>query len=157
MTGKATHGHTRGQAGTKRISPTYLTWLAMRSRCFNPKNEKYPMYGARGVTVCERWATSFENFLADMGERPKGTTLDRKDNAKGYEPGNCKWSTPKEQALNSDTYAKGWRRNNTHCPQGHEFTTDNTRVKDNYRKCRTCDRERAQRNRDRKKMQLPAN
>lgn len=89
------HGHTGKAYGLQ--SPTYISWQKMRQRCCDPKHPSYAKYGAKGVTVCERWMT-FENFLADMGERPAGHTLDRKESDKGYEPGNCKWSTPKEQA-----------------------------------------------------------
>ncbi len=82
-----THGHR--QNGKK--TPTYYTWCKMLERCSNPKQDHYDMYGGRGITVCERWL-KFANFLADMGERPAGTTLHRIDNDKGYEPGNCEWS-----------------------------------------------------------------
>jgi hypothetical protein len=71
----------------------------MRARCENRRATKYPVYGARGISVCRRWQ-SFKNFLTDMGERPAGTSIDRIDNDKGYEPDNCRWATPKEQALN---------------------------------------------------------
>lgn len=79
---------------------TYRSWLKMRERCFNPKNERYHRYGGRGITVCERWL-SFANFIADMGERPEGMTLDRKNTDGNYEPGNCKWSTTLEQNQNA--------------------------------------------------------
>jgi len=90
------HGHSiRGQ------SPTYSSWAAMMARCFNPENKHYADYGGRGITVCDRWR-SFENFLADMGERPPGKTLDRFPDGDGnYEPGNCRWATPSEQVRNS--------------------------------------------------------
>lgn len=74
----------------------------MKARCFNKNSSSYPDYGARGITVCTRWRDSFENFLEDMGERPAGKTLDRYPNQLGnYEPGNCRWATPKEQVANS--------------------------------------------------------
>lgn len=72
----------------------------MKQRCYNPKQGKYRLYGGRGITVCDRWRYSFESFLADMGERPAGKTLDRIDNDGNYEPGNCRWATPAEQIAN---------------------------------------------------------
>lgn len=71
----------------------------MLTRCRNPKRKVFKDYGGRGITVCDRWLT-FENFLADMGERPLGLTLERIKNHKGYEPGNCKWATYRDQARN---------------------------------------------------------
>jgi len=71
----------------------------MRERCLNPKNKRYPDWGGRGITICERW-NDFALFLQDMSEKPDGTSLDRIDNDAGYSPSNCRWSTPKEQANN---------------------------------------------------------
>lgn len=71
----------------------------MKKRCNNPKNHNYPYYGGRGIRVCERW-NDFENFLADMGVRPEGTTLDRKNSNGNYEPDNCRWATKVEQRNN---------------------------------------------------------
>jgi hypothetical protein len=79
--------------------PAYDSWSHMIQRCTNPKSQDWPNYGGRGITICDRWFV-FSNFAADMGERPYGTTLDRKDNEKGYSPDNCKWSTRVEQERN---------------------------------------------------------
>jgi hypothetical protein len=91
------HGHTRNRKWT----PTYRTWITMlhRSTTKNQKDDHWKHYAGRGITVCERWR-SFENFLADMGERPEGRSIDRIDNDKGYYPENCRWATPKEQNAN---------------------------------------------------------
>jgi lambda repressor-like predicted transcriptional regulator len=72
----------------------------MWTRCTREIGERWQDYGARGITVCERWQT-FDAFVVDMGNRPDGLSLDRIDNNKGYEPGNCRWATKKEQARNS--------------------------------------------------------
>lgn len=91
------HGHAR--SSNNGPSPTYISWQLMISRCYNTRNKDYANYGGRGIVVDERWHT-FENFLADMGERPAGKTLDRKKNELGYAKANCRWATPKEQASN---------------------------------------------------------
>lgn len=72
----------------------------MVQRCHYPKNISYPRYGAKGLTVCDEWRT-FNGFIRDIGEKPaRGYQIDRIDNTKGYEPGNCKWSTPEENCTN---------------------------------------------------------
>jgi hypothetical protein len=82
----------------------HATWLDMRNRCRNEKAHNYARYGGRGITICERWE-SFENFLADMGTKPKGYSIERNDNDGNYEPGNCGWATRIEQNKNkSDRY-----------------------------------------------------
>jgi hypothetical protein len=90
--GSITHGDTG--------SIEYFTWLSMSARCNNPKHKAYIHYGARGITVCDRWK-DYTNFLADMGRRPAGNySLDRIDNDGNYTPSNCRWATKWEQARN---------------------------------------------------------
>ncbi len=94
-TGEQASAYKHGWAGT----PTHNTWTSMHSRCRDPRNTSYPRYGARGITVCERWE-SFANFLEDMGERPDGKTLDRLNGDGDYDPENCRWATKAEQEAN---------------------------------------------------------
>lgn len=80
--------------------PEYLVWNAMKSRCYNKKDPDFINYGARGITVCNKWKRSFPAFLEDMGRCPKGNMLDRENNNGPYSPGNCRWVTPKISANN---------------------------------------------------------
>lgn len=98
--GNVKHGHSTRVKG---VSPTYTSWQQMLDRCNNKDSERYKDYGSRGITVCERWL-SFENFLADMGERPSGLTLERINNEEGYFKNNCKWASYAEQNENKRKY-----------------------------------------------------
>lgn len=101
------HGHTTGG-----FSPTYHSWACMMQRCTNPKRQYWAHYGGRGIKVCDRWR-SFDAFLADMGERPPGTTLDREDNDRDYTPENCRWADASTQARNSSQVVRVTLRGET--------------------------------------------
>lgn len=89
----ATHG--------KALTPAYKTWIAMVRRCTKVTDQAWFKYGGAGITVCDRWVNSFENFYSDMGNRPEGMTLDRINPFKGYSPDNCRWADSKTQANNT--------------------------------------------------------
>jgi hypothetical protein len=96
---------THGEGGVRRRTPEYKTWCSMLERCRKPQHRGYKNYGGRGITVCDRWIR-FENFLADMGRRPPGTSLDRIDNNAGYDKENCRWATLYEQQGNKRNCVK---------------------------------------------------
>jgi len=101
-----------GRGSNSDADPTYRSWLAMKRRCLIADDIDYHRYGGKGITICTQWQYDFAQFLADMGERPDGTTLDRWPNKAGnYEPGNCRWATPKEQASNRAPRPSGLTRN----------------------------------------------
>lgn len=96
---------THGLTGTM----AYQSWIGMRQRCYNPNAWNYGNYGGRGIQVCERWIESFENFFADLGERPsKQHSLGRIDNDSGYSPDNCRWETALQQRCSKRP--PNWRR-----------------------------------------------
>lgn len=80
--------------------PLYGVWRSMVSRCENSGHPQFHVYGGRGISVCAKWRDSFAEFAEYMGDRPEGTSVDRIDNDRGYEPGNVRWATPREQARN---------------------------------------------------------
>ena len=95
-----------GFASRGKLHPLYYTWRAMRKRCANPNSRDWKWYGARGIRVCKRWQ-NFANFLADVGERPKGFEIDRRNNDGNYSPKNFRWATRSEQIRNSRTCLRG--------------------------------------------------
>ena len=97
------HRKRHGEAIKGRCSKEYIAWWSMKARCMNPKFRHWDRYGGRGIKVCDKWLTSFENFLADVGRAPENSrrwSIDRIDNDGNYEPGNVRWATQKEQQNN---------------------------------------------------------
>ena len=165
-----------------RKTPTYTTWQSMIARCKYPYVNGYKNYGGRGITVCDRWTKpgGFLNFLADMGERPEGKSIDRINNDGNYEPSNCRWATPQEQTVtqrkrhrmtDEDRKARDAARQRARrrrldplvgtkrpgperkkeCSKGHPYTAENTYVTPaGERQCRACNASRARARRERK-------
>lgn len=124
---------THGFSGT----PTYRTWVGMWRRCTQPHVKAFPDYGGRGITVCDRWK-DFAAFLADMGERPEGKSLDRIDVNGNYEPENCRWATAAEQRANQRPRRP--QKPRLSCSRGHKFTDETTReTTQGQRLCRPCE------------------
>jgi hypothetical protein len=101
--------------GRGKFRATYNTWHSMVRRCTDPSTPRYERYGGRGITVCNEWLNNFEKFAADMGIRPSGCTLDRKDNDGNYEPGNCRWVNNSAQARNKSSTREITFRGETRC------------------------------------------
>jgi hypothetical protein len=106
-----THGE-----GSYKKQPTkeYSAWVSLKGRCLNPKNKRYYRYGGRGIKICERWGSSYENFLEDMGRAPsRFHSIERNDNDGHYELDNCHWALPKEQSNNRSSNVKCFFRGET--------------------------------------------
>jgi hypothetical protein len=101
-------GKTHGLSNRGRSPhPLYQTWVAMKNRCLNPRNYAWKWYGARGISVCDRWCASFLDFIEDVGERPSPKhSIDRINNNGNYEPSNVRWATPAEQIQNRRPYER---------------------------------------------------
>ena len=101
---------THGESKRGKTSPEYVVWRSMKRRCSSQKDKRFYCYGGRGIKVCERWESSYENFLKDMGRRPTPHhSIDRIDVNGNYAPGNCRWATPEQQNFNKQNSL--WRRN----------------------------------------------
>ena len=100
-------GNKKGLKHGGRYTPEYNSWMNMKGRCHNPRHPRYKEWGGRGIKVCKRWLHSFKNFYEDMGKKPGPRySLDRIDSSRGYELGNCRWATPKQQSENRPTWVR---------------------------------------------------
>ena len=106
--------HMRKTHGMSHWSSEYKTWAAIKQRCGNPRVGNYKYYGGRGIKVCARWM-DFATFYADMGPRPAGMTIERKDNLGDYEPGNCVWAPRRAQQHNTRQNRNFTIGGETHC------------------------------------------
>lgn len=110
-------------------------WRLMIYRCTDPNNPAWPLYGARGIKVCQRWLDSFDAYYQDVGDAPPRMSLDRIDNDGDYEPGNVRWADQRTQSLNQRNHQAA----KTHCPHGHPYDHRNTHhTPTGKRACRAC-------------------
>jgi hypothetical protein len=125
----------------------YATYMDMIGRCHRPTHAAFANYGGRGITVCGRWRADFWAFVADMGERPKGLSIDRIDNDKGYSPDNCHWATAAQQRANRRA-----QRLPDECGNGHSYppAEEIRRTRDGKRRCLQCERDHARHSRERR-------
>ena len=129
-------------------TPEYRSWYEARRRTIDPSCPSWHNYGGRGIRMCPEWLDDFAAFLAHVGPRPAGTSIDRIDNDGDYRPGNVRWATPVEQGLNrrprtpehaSALSAASALKARTHCPAGHPYSGHNLIVRrDRHRECRKC-------------------
>ncbi len=120
-------------------------WYDMLSRCNDPADAGWHLYGGRGIRVCDRWRTSFDAYYQDVGDAPEDMSLDRVDNDGDYEPDNVRWATAVQQRANR-RYDPNVVK--THCPQNHPYDEANTYIYKGKRGCKACRREAGRRYRD---------
>lgn len=134
--------HSSSTAVNGKPTPEYYSWISMKTRCNNINASNYYGYGGRGIRVCNRWLNSFENFLADMGPRPIGTTLHRKRGLGNYCKSNCVWANWSRQANNRRKYNAATGHHNSlkdSCKNGHELTGSNVGLRrEGGRYCKIC-------------------